>query len=286
MLLVTVNTDVTQETEVILFRKDITDSLNGASVWQSFTLPVTLSVGYPDTDMFWFTLEHYDTGEASSVIDIDNVILYVDSRRCPLVTDVACDDPHQRVLLNGRCETCKDDQGMPLAACAVDHWQNGCAVARTGMYAECTVCPTVQDAGGGSFVTDTIRGQECTFTCDEGFFYSRLGSTTGGPICKQCTPQASLQCHVGWYMAGCEGETDRACVPCEVLDSYDLSVVYTTAAYSTDALPQCTHTCSRGQFQYGVRVDNGVAMCFKCTVGICGAKDNGLSAPRFRDGLQ
>ena len=286
MLLVTVNPDVNPLTEVILFRKDITDSLDGASVWQSFTLPVTLLVPDPDTDMFWFTLEHYDVGETTSVLEIDNVILYVDPRRCPVS---ACDDPNQRVFLNGKCETCKGDNGTLVAACQAGQWQNGCTVARSGIQAKCTVCPTVQDAGDGHFelvavaVEGAIRGLECPFTCDEGFFYSRIGSSNSGPICTQCTPQTSLQCHVGWYMAECAGETDRVCKPCEVLDVYDNSVVYTT---DPSNILQCTHACSPGQFQHGVRVDTGVAMCFKCTAGICGAKDDGMSAPRFRDGIQ
>jgi hypothetical protein len=72
------------------------------------------------------------------------------------------------------------------------------------------------------------------------------------------------------------------------LDPYDHSSVYTAPGASAGgASPPCTHACAPGQFQYEIGTATGVGnLCSKCTAGICGAPDDGLSTARYRDGMQ
>ena len=283
------------------FRK----KLNGNDgLWQTVNFQVILYVKSPLSRNPVFRIENGGSTGAD-VLYIDNVFLYVDPRECPPNTDpvtnlVICDDPVNRAFVNGRCELCENDEGGAVARCGIGEYQHGCIVTYGGMQAECTGCkiPTgpVDMNWEGVFVESLL---ECTYRCAAGFYYSR-GETnplygapsTYSPTCKECTPNSALKCPTGWRNAECEGENDSVCVPCDTLDPQDRSVVYTTSGAADNNNHECTHKCAPDQFQYGVRQAvvpgsfGASPLCFHCTPGICGAKDDGLSTPRSRDGFQ
>ena len=269
----------------------VTDNgVEGAGEWQILEIPLTMHVIRPDYDVHTIFISNYDTNEKNA-LHIDNVVLYVDDRRCPILS---CNDPDKRVFVNGRCELCTFEDGN---VCDAGFKQAGCMMSQTRMDPKCYACPSVNvhDASTGTLVAANgqfVAGsEECTYECSSGWWYSRDDDVGSGPRCNQCTPINTLRCQVGWYAVSCMQDADATCLPCDILDPYDSSVVYTTVDYNTDAYSeaasvQCKYVCSPNQFQYGVRVKSGIPMCFPCTQTICGTNDNELSTFRVIDGLQ
>jgi hypothetical protein len=281
-----------KEHEKYLVVKTISDDgVQDASEWQLLEIPLTLHVGHPNKDVHTIMILN-KADDINEALHIDNVFMYADDRRCPVLS---CDEPDKRVFVNGRCELCTLQTGE---ICPAGTKQSGCEMQVTRMVPICNACPVVNvydissgtvTAAGGAFVESST--EECTFICSPGWWYVRGGVNTTGPVCKQCTPISELRCRVGWYAVACTDETDTTCLPCDTLDQYDESVVYTTANYNISTYHasksmQCKNSCTSGQFQYGVRATSGVSMCFACTMSICGAKENGLSTFRVIDGLQ
>jgi hypothetical protein len=253
------------------------------------TLRVPVDIDDVSTDSHFFNIENVGNTD----IFVDNVYLYVDSRRCPVLQ---CDDSKKRVFVNGQCELCAD-YVAGVRPCEAGKKQSGCVVNYEGIKSNCIQeCnPVYRDTGGpddgGSWAVAT-DAEECTWTCSTGFWFARSGSSSNGPVCNQCTPIDSLRCNVGWYAAACNAQSDAMCLPCSILDRYDSSVVYTTTGnydkmlYNEIEEVQCKYACAPGQFQYAERPVTGIPMCFPCTSSVCGAEDDGILALRTLDGLQ
>ena len=260
-----------------------------AASWQRMEIPLTLHVRQPiGADTHKIFIYNQDSNPQTA-LEIDNVFLYVDDRSCPVLS---CDDVN-RVFVNGRCELCALPDGT---ACVAGSKQSGCEMGLVQMIPVCHACTSVVNASdtseqaAGLFVQSQTH--ECTFKCSAGWWYARGILGESGPMCKKCTNANEILCRVGWYAAACMDESDAKCLPCDILDTYDNSVMYTGGVYNQSknnepARVQCSHACAPGQFQYGVRVSNGLPLCFACTESICGAKDTtGVSSFRLVDGLQ
>lgn len=272
----------------------VTGSGSTQEEWRTIRVPTTMYVNEPGTDVHQFNIRNI--GDGDTTLKIDNVYMYIDDRRCPVLQ---CDDWEKRVFVNGRCELCTDslDGTRP---CVGGKKQTGCVVDKSGIISNCTQDCTTPTTDDGQVVDGFTTGEwdespeaeECTWICGQGFWFSRYGGVSGGPVCNTCTPIDTLRCNVGWYAVLCNEESDAKCVPCNVLDRYDSSVVYTiynnydTISYNETEATQCTHSCAPGQFKYAVRSDNGLPMCFPCTSSVCGAEDDGVSVLRMLDGPQ
>ena len=293
------------------------DSLNDPS-WQTFTITVNV-VTTRSHHILEIEKQEVIGDNADTYLHVDNVFAYVDDRRCPVVTlDVnsatsvitRCNDPETHLFVNGRCERCSSDDliGTDEEFCPDDRKQTSCQMKKEGVSRTCSDCdavgtyPPSKDDDGDTTMGAFINHQngkhlECTFKCEGDFWYSRgtgtPGGSGGGPLCIKCTPLSELRCRAGWYAAKCGLESDAVCKPCDLLDRYDTSVVYTGAAadytmnmYEESAIAQCKHACSPGLFQYGVHAHTGIPLCFPCSTSVCGAKDEGLSTLRLLDGMQ
>jgi hypothetical protein len=282
----TTSTDVADYHNVPIYL-NLKDSPLAVEEWRVIKIPFTMKVYTPMQDTHYIRVGN--VGGGTEVLHVDDVVIYVDDHRCPILE---CDEPTQNVFVNGQCEPC----GQSETTCPLGRIHTGCFVEETGITQDCsTTCPSpIKDQGAAQDVDADgewkLAPEECTWQCFSGFWYSRELGLTDRPMCKTCTPLAQLSCHVGWYAVACTDENDAKCVPCDILDRYDNSVVYTSeydkSMYTLPPAEQCTHACSPGQFQYGVRTDNGIAMCFPCTTSICGAQDTGVSALRMLNGPQ
>ena len=269
--------------------KAFTIDLDQDDEWQTLRVPVTMVVYIAETDLHQITIRNH---ASFGNLTIRNIMLYVDPRRCPVHQ---CDDYDKRIFLNGVCELC-DKYTDSRPNCIKGQRQTGCIVEQNGIQPNCTNCATVLTAidqinAGGKWV-DSPTQMECTWECVEGYWFSRTGGISGNPVCKTCTPLHSLRCNIGWYAANCSTESDAVCLPCDLLDRYNNSVIYTTSNSSSTILygarenVQCKYECAPGHFQYSERSNNGIPMCFPCTQSVCAAEDDGILSLRTLDGLQ
>jgi hypothetical protein len=231
----------------IMIYLDLKDISLADEEWHILKIPFTMRVHDP--------MQHYhyirigNVGVSTGALNVDDVIIYVDDHRCPVL---ACNKPTKQVFVNGYCEPGSQSDMM----CPLGKIHTGCFLKETGITQNCSTSflrpikdqVTIQDAGGYW----ELAPEECTWICLSGFWYSRALGLAGRPMCKLCTPIAQLECQVGWCAVGCTDEHDAKCVPCDILDRYDNSVVYTSkynkTMYTLPPTEQCTHACSPGQF--------------------------------------
>jgi len=269
--------------EDVLIYTILTGSGSTSDEWKTFRIPLTIHVSEPTTEMHRFKIRN--VGDIDTTLMIDNTYLYVDDWRCPVMQ---CKDPLKRVFLNGQCQLCADSDEA-TQPCPSGRKQTGCIVDQVGLHPNCTHCEPVGTDGTDEEALgnweDTI--EECTWKCSSGFWFSRSENT-----CNTCTPLHMLRCNVGSYGVTCSSHADAKCQPCNILNRYDDSLVYTSGgAYDTDNYNQteeiqCTFSCTPGQFQYAVNPENHIPLCYPCTTSICGAADDGNSALRMLDGFQ
>ena len=280
-----------EHSEILVFMSISPDDTEGSSEWQILNIPLTLHVEYPDRDVQTIMVINRANATDTEALEIDDVFLYVDDRRCPVLR---CDDDTKYVFVNGRCEVCTLENGD---TCNTGTKQIGCTMDLNSMVPKCDDCPVVKEYNPQGITADRSPGDfvyssnECTFKCTAGWWFLREGVDNSGPVCKQCTHIRDLSCRVGWYAVDCMDEADATCLPCDILDQYDESVVYVTSNYNKSVYHepvsiQCKHACTPGQYQYGARANSGIPLCFPCTQSICGAKDTGLSTSRTINGLQ
>ena len=265
----------------------LTGSGESEDEWTMLNIPVTIHIDSWGDDFHEFQINNYGTD--ATVLKMNNIYLYVDDRRCPVLQ---CDDHEKSIFVNGRCELCADyitgDQKCPIGM-----RQTGCIVDERSIRPNCTQpCTSVYTENEVTANGNWVSGAEaCVWKCEAGYWFSKSGRGSGRPMCIQCTSLHSLRCNVGWYAIGCSDNFDTMCVPCDTLNRFDSSVVYTikgnyASLYEEEKHIQCTRTCAPQQFQYAVRSDDNTPMCFPCTSSICGAENDGIFSPRMLDGLQ